>query len=332
MVDRNLALEFVRATEEAAMASARWMGRGNKNQADHAAVEAMRRRFSDVAIKGTVVIGEGEMDEAPMLYIGEKVGTGYGDEIDIAVDPLEGTSITARGDANALSVLAAAKKGCLLHAPDMYMDKIAVGAFAKGAVDLDASVKENLEAVAGCLDKKIDDVTVVILDRDRHKQIICDIRECGARIRLISDGDVAGALAPAIPSSGVDILLGSGGAPEGVIAAAAIKAMGGDFQGRLAPQNKKEENRAREMGILDIARKFQTEDLVKGDSAIFCASGVTDGTILRGVRFVPHGAITHSLVMRCKSRTVRFIEAHHHFEHKAAKFDIVKKARGASIH
>ncbi len=256
MVDRNLALEFVRATEEAAIASARWMGRGDKNQADHAAVEAMRRRFSDVAIKGTVVIGEGEMDEAPMLYIGERVGTGEGEEIDIAVDPLEGTAITARGDSNALSVLAAAKKGCLLHAPDMYMDKIAVGHLAKGAIDLDASVRENLEAVARALDKKIDDVTVVILDRDRHKQIMSEIRKCGARIRLISDGDVAGALAPALATSGVDMLLGSGGAPEGVIAAAAIKAMGGDFQGRLKPLDKEEEVRAKEMGLLDIAKKF----------------------------------------------------------------------------
>ena len=259
------------------------------------------------------------MDEAPMLYIGEKVGTSLGDEIDIAVDPLEGTAITARGDSNALSVLAAAPKGCLLHAPDMYMDKIAVGKAAKGSIDLDASVRENIEAVAKCLDKKIDDVTVVILDRERHKQIISDIRKSGARIRLISDGDVAGALAPALYSSGVDLLLGSGGAPEGVIAAAALKAMGGEIQGRLNPQSKEEEGRAKEMGIKDISKKLKTDDMVKGEGSLFCATGVTDGTILRGVRFVPHGAVTHSLVMRCKSKTVRFIEAHHHFEHKVAK-------------
>ncbi len=316
MVDKNLALEFVRATEQAAIASARWMGRGNKHAADEAAVEAMRKRFSDILIKGRIVIGEGEMDEAPMLYIGELVGAGTGPDIDIAVDPLEGTDITARGDSNAMAVLAAAPRGDLLHAPDMYMDKIAVGRECKGVIDLDASVRDNVLAVAEALDKQVDDVTVVILDRERHKRIIEEVRAMGARIRLIRDGDVAGALAPAIDGSGIDLLLGSGGAPEGVIAAAALKALGGEIQGRLKPQNDGEIARAKKMGIHDINAKLSMEDLVRGDDAMFAATGVTDGTILRGVRFVPHGAITHSMVMRCKSKTVRFIEAHKRFEHR----------------
>ena len=315
-MDKNLALEFVRATEQAAIASARWMGRGNKHAADQAAVEAMRKRFSDILINGKIVIGEGEMDEAPMLYIGELVGAGTGPDIDIAVDPLEGTDITARGDSNAMSVLAAAPRGDLLHAPDMYMDKIAVGRECRGAVDLDSSVHDNIHAVADALDKKVDDVTVIILDRDRHKQLMADVRNTGARIRLIRDGDVAGALAPAIAGSGIDILFGIGGAPEGVIAAAALKALGGEFKGRLKPQNDTEKKRAKEMGIADINAKLSMDDLVKGNNAMFAATGVTDGTILRGVRFVSHGAITHSMVMRCKSKTVRFIEAHKHFEHQ----------------
>jgi fructose-1,6-bisphosphatase II len=316
MVDKNLALEFVRATEQAAIASARWMGRGNKHAADQAAVEAMRKHFSDVMISGKIVIGEGEMDEAPMLYIGELVGTGTGPDIDIAVDPLEGTDILARGDSNALSVIAAAPRGELFHAPDMYMDKIAVGNECKGAIDLDASVRDNIHAVADALDKKVDDVTVIILDRDRHKRLIEEVRATGARIRLIRDGDVAAALAPGIAGSGIDMLMGIGGAPEGVIAAAALKAMGGDFQGRLKPSNEEELKRTKKMGIKDINAKLTTDDLVRSDNAMFAASGVTDGTILKGVRFVSRGAITHSLVIRCRSKTVRYIESHHHFEHQ----------------
>lgn len=313
-LDRNLALEFVRATEDAALSSAKWMGRGNEKAADHAAVTAMRKRFSDISIRGTIVIGEGERDEAPMLFIGEKVGSGNGLEVDIAVDPLEGTTITAKGGFNAMSVLAAAPKGHLLNCPDTYMDKIAVGKEAAGIIDLDASVKENLEAVAHKLEKKIEEVTVIILDRDRHKQLIEEVRKCGARIKLIGDGDIAGALAPAIPDSGVDMLMGIGGAPEGVVAASALKALGGDIQARLKPRNEEEISRAKKMGIKDIEKKLMIDDLVKGNNAMFAATGVTDGTILKGVRFTGKGAVTHSIVMRAKTKTVRFIDTHHTFE------------------
>lgn len=315
-MDRNLALEFVRATEDAAISSARWMGKGNERAADEAAVTAMRKRFSDITINGTIVIGEGERDKAPMLYIGEKVGAGNGPEVDIAVDPLEGTTITAKGGNNAITVLAAAPKGHLFHAPDTYMDKIAVGKEAVGAIDLDASVKENIHAVADELDKKPEDVTVIILERDRHKKLIEDVRKCNARIKLIGDGDIAGALAPAIPDSGVDILMGIGAAPEGVIAATGLKALDGEIQGRLKPRNDEETERAKKMGIKDIDKKLMMDDLVKGDKAMFAATGVTDGTILKGVRFIGKGAITHSIVMRAKTKTVRFIEAHHYFEGK----------------
>ncbi|MBI2651314.1 class II fructose-bisphosphatase [Candidatus Woesearchaeota archaeon] len=312
-MDKNLALEFVRATEDAALSAARLVGKGDEKAADKAAVEAMRNRFSDISVNGTVVIGEGERDEAPMLYIGEKIGSSKGIEIDIAVDPLEGTTLTAKGDFNAMSVLAAAPKGHLLNAPDTYMDKIAVGREAKGVVDLDASVKENIQAVADKLDKKCEELTVIILERDRHKKLIEEVRACGARIRLIRDGDIAGALAPAIYDSGVDILMGIGGAPEGVIAAAALKALDGEIQGRLKPRNEQEIERAKKMGIKDIEKKLMIDDLVKGNKAVFAATGVTDGTILQGVRFTGNGAITHSLVMRAKTKTVRFIETHHVF-------------------
>ncbi len=314
-MDRNLALDFVRATEAAAIASARWMGRGDNHAADHAAVEAMRGVFSSVPIKGKVVIGEGERDEAPMLYIGEEVGSG-GPEIDIAVDPLEGTNITARGGYNSISVLAAAPRGMLLHAPDTYMDKIAVGPQAEGAIDLDASVSENIQAVADKLDKKCDDITVVVLDRERHAQLIKDIRACGARIQLISDGDIAGGLATALPDSELDMLMGIGAAPEGVITAAGLKTLGGEIQGRLHFRNEEEKARAKKMGISDPGRKFSTDDMAKGNDLLFAATGVTTGAFLRGVRFTAHGAVTHSIVMRSKSRTVRYVEAVHHFEHK----------------
>ena len=314
-LDRYLSIDVVRATEAAAISSAYWMGKGSEKEADHAAVEAMRKAFSIIDMDGTIVIGEGERDEAPMLFIGEKVGSGKGMKLDIAVDPLEGTTITARGDPNAMSVFAAAPAGGLLNAPDTYMDKIAVGKKCIGAVDLDASVEENLHAVAKKLEKDIEEVTVIILDRDRHKGIIEKVRKCGCRIRLIRDGDIAGALAPAIEDSGIDILMGSGGAPEGVIAAVALKCLGGEIQGRLMPRNEKEIERARKMGVFDINKKLAMNELVKSDEAMFAATGVTDGTILKGVRFLSHGAKTHSIVMRAKTKTIRFIEAMHHFEH-----------------
>jgi len=314
-MDRNLALDFVRATEAAAISSAFWMGKGDEKSADQAAVDAMRKAFSVIDMDGTIVIGEGERDEAPMLYIGEKVGSGKGLKLDIAVDPLEGTTITARGGQNAMSVFAAAPAGCLLNAPDTYMDKIAVGPKCVGAIDLDAPVEENLRAVAEKLDKPIDEVTVIVMDRDRHKELIEKIRKCGSRIRLIMDGDIAGALAPSIEDSGVDILMGIGGAPEGVIAAVALKCLGGEIQGRLKPRNENEIERAKKMGIKDIHKKLTMDDMVRNNEAMFAATGVTDGTILKGVSFLSDGAKTHSIVMRAKTKTVRFIEASHKFEH-----------------
>src|SRR3989338_4029616 len=314
-MDRNLALDFVRATEAAALSSAFWVGKGNEKAADHAAVEAMRKAFSVIDMDATIVIGEGERDEAPMLYIGEKVGSGKGMKLDIAVDPLEGTTITARGDPNAMSVMAAAPHGCLLNCPDTYMDKIAVGPRSAGAIDLDASIEENLQAVAKRLEKPIDEVTAIVLDRDRHKEIIEKIRKAGSRIRLIRDGDIAGALAPAIEDSGIDILFGTGGAPEGVVAAVALKCLNGEIQGRLKLRNEEEKTRAMKEGITDFDRKYMIDDLCRNDEAMFAATGVTDGTILKGVSFLSHGARTHSIVMRAKTRTIRFVEAHHTFEH-----------------
>ena len=314
-MDRNLALDFVRATEAAAINSSFWVGKGNEKQADHAAVEAMRKAFNIIDMNGTVVIGEGERDEAPMLFIGEKVGSGKGMKLDIAVDPLEGTTITSRGDQNAMSVFAAAPHNGLLNAPDTYMEKIAVGPKCVGAIDLDASVEDNLHAVSKRLDKPLEEVTAIILDRDRHNELIEKVRKCGCRIRLIRDGDIAGAMAPALSQSGIDILFGIGGAPEGVIAAVALKCLGGEIQGRLKFRNEEEKARARKMGITDLNKKFMIDDLVKSNEAMFAATGVTDGTILKGVRFTSHGAVTHSIVMRAKTKTIRFIEAHHHFEH-----------------
>lgn len=314
-MDRNLAMEFVRATEAAALSSARWVGKGDNMAADNAAVEAMRHFFNNIDIDGKVVIGEGERDEAPMLYIGEKLGTGEGTKVDIAVDPLEGTTITAKGGPNALSVLAAGPAGSMLHAPDTYMDKIAVGSEAKGAIDLDASVKENVEQVAAKLKKDVEELAVIILERDRHQKLIEEVRKCGCRIRLIPDGDISGALAPSIQNSGVDMLLGIGAAPEGVIAAAGLKCLGGEIQGRLNFRNDGERERAKKMGIKDLDKKLAMDDLVKGNEAVFAATGVTDGTILRGVNFTSDGAVTHSIVMRSKTKTVRFIEGHHKFEH-----------------
>ena len=314
-LDRNLALDLARVTEAAALAASRWMGRGRKNEADGAAVEAMRRAFDTVAIDGTVVIGEGEMDEAPMLYIGEKVGHG-GPAMDIAVDPLEGTSIVAKGAPNALAVVALAEAGNFLHAPDIYMDKIAVGGgLPDGVVDLDATVGENLKNLALAKNRAVSDLVVCILDRDRHAEIIAKCREAGARIMLIGDGDVAGVIATAQPESGVDLYLGSGGAPEGVLAAAALRCIGGQMQGRLMFENEAQVARARSMGVAEPNHKYTAFEMAKGD-VVFAATGVTSGAILRGVRWFGTGAVTHSMVMRSKSGTVRYIEAHHNFATK----------------
>jgi len=316
-MDRNLALEVVRVTEAAALACARVMGRGDEKLADQAAVDAMRRAFNDVGIEGTVVIGEGERDEAPMLYIGEKVGrAGPGDAaVDIALDPLEGTTLCATGGPNALSVIAIAERGNFLHAPDTYMEKLAVGPKAKGAVDLRRTPTENLRRVADALGRYVDDLTVVILNRPRHEKLIQEVRASGARIKLIGDGDVSAAIATCFPESGVDVLMGTGGAPEGVIAAAALRCVGGDFQGRLAPRNDGEIARARKMGIEDVHRVFAIDELARGH-VMFAATGVTSGDLLGGVRFFGSGAETHSMVMRSKSGTVRWLTSRHHFERK----------------
>lgn len=315
-MERSLTMELVRVTEAAALASARWMGRGKKEEADDAATTAMRDVFDTVPMKGTVVIGEGEMDEAPMLYIGEKLGTGYGPRVDVAVDPLEGTNIVAAGTWNALAVLAVADHGNLLHAPDMYMDKIAVGPKAVGKIDINASVYDNLKAVAEAKGKEMEDCVAVILDRKRHEKIIEEVRAAGARIKLISDGDVAAAINTAFDDTGVDILFGSGGAPEGVLAAVALKCLGGEIQGKLLPQNEEELKRCNEMGIHDVSRVLYMEDLVKGEDAIFAATGVTDGELLKGVRFQGTSGTTQSVVMRAKSGTVRFIDGKHSLKKK----------------
>ncbi|MBS3947368.1 MAG: class II fructose-bisphosphatase [Dethiobacter sp.] len=315
-MERVLALEFVRITEAAALAAGRLMGRGDKEAADQAAVDAMRDVFDTVHINGTVVIGEGEMDEAPMLYIGEQVGLGVDPCVDVAVDPLEGTNLVARGLPNALSVVAVAPRGCLLHAPDIYMDKIAVGSRAKGYIDLDAPVRVNLQAVARALNKDVRDVTAIILDRPRHAQIIEEIRIAGARVKLISDGDVSAAIATALEDTGVDILFGAGGAPEGVIAAAALKCLGGELQGRLRPDGAEEIARVYGMGLSDAQKLLNLDDLVFGDDVIFAATGITDGDMLRGVRYRGQTAETHSLVMRSLTGTIRNITATHFLEKK----------------
>ena len=313
--DRNLALELVRVTEAAAIAAARWIGRGKKNEADGAAVEAMRHAFDTVAIDGTVVIGEGEMDEAPMLYIGEKVGCG-GPAMDIAVDPLEGTSITAKGGQNAIATVALAERGNFLHAPDIYMEKIAVGGgLPEGVVSLNAPVKENLKNLALAKGVDIGELMVCMLDRDRHAEKIAYIREAGARIMLIGDGDVAGVIAASQPTTGVDMYLGSGGAPEGVLAAAALRCIGGQMQGKLLFRNDDERGRAHRLGITNLERKYDLLDLAHGD-VMFAATGVTGGTMLRGVRRFPGGATTHSVVMRSRTGTVRYIEAKHDLTRK----------------
>ena len=316
-MDRELTLEVVRVTEVAALAASRWMGRGRKNEADEAATNAMRAMFDTVSINGTVVIGEGEMDEAPMLYIGEKVGNASGPEVDVAVDPLEGTNILAKGLPNALAVVAIADRGNLLNAPDMYMEKIAVGPRAAGKIHIDDPVERTLEIVAKANNKRISECTVMILDRQRHQPIIDAVRNAGARVRLIGDGDVGSAIYTAIPDTGVDLCLGIGGAPEGVIAAAALKCLGGEMQARLWPEDDEDRERCAQMGITDCSKILMMEDMVKGDDAIFAATGVTDGELLKGVRMLGGDlAETHSLVMRNKNKTVRWIKAIHNLSCK----------------
>ncbi|WP_186580679.1 class II fructose-bisphosphatase [Aquibacillus kalidii] len=309
-MERSLSMEIVRITEAAALASARWMGRGKKDEADEAATTAMRDVLDTVPMKGTVVIGEGEMDEAPMLYIGEKLGTGYGPRVDVAVDPLEGTTIVASGGWNALAVIAIADSGHLLHAPDMYMNKIAVGPEAVGCIDIEAPVIDNLKAVAKAKNKDVEDLVVTILKREKHTPIINELREAGVRIKLIDNGDVAGAINTAFDHTGVDMLIGEGGAPEGVLAAVALKCLGGEIQGKLVPKNNDELERCIKMG-LDVNKVLRMEDLVSGDDAIFAATGVTDGELLKGVQFKASSGTTQSVVMRAKSGTVRFIDGKH---------------------
>jgi fructose-1,6-bisphosphatase II / sedoheptulose-1,7-bisphosphatase len=313
-VDRNLALEAVRVTEAAALNCARWTGRGDEKAADQAAVDAMRKAFDALAIDGTVVIGEGERDEAPMLYIGEKVGCG-GPKVDIALDPLEGTTICATGAPNALAVIAMGDGGNLLNCPDTYMEKIAAGPIGKGVVDLDKTPTQNMRALAEAKGCKVEDLMVIILARPRHDALIQEVRKAGARIRLIGDGDVSAAIATTKPETGIDLLLGIGGAPEGVLAAAALRCVGGEFQGRLKPRNNEEIERAMKMGVTDINKKFKIDELAAGD-VMFAATGVTDGDYLQGVHFFSGGATTQSVVMRSKTRTVRVINATHFFEHK----------------
>lgn len=309
-MERSLSMEIVRVTEAAALASARWMGRGMKNEADDAATSAMRDVLDTVPMKGTVVIGEGEMDEAPMLYIGEKLGNGYGPRVDVAVDPLEGTSIVASGGSNALAVIAIADNGNLLHAPDMYMDKIAVGPEAAGCIDIEAPLIDNLKAVAKAKNKDLDDLVVTILNREKHQARINQLRSYGVRIKVIQNGDVAGAINTAFDHTGVDMLLGEGGAPEGVLAAVALKCLGGEIQGKLVPKKEAERKRCVEMGI-DVDKVLRMDDLVSGDDAIFAATGVTDGELLKGVQFKGSFGTTETVVLRAKSGTVRFIKGQH---------------------
>ncbi len=311
-MDRNLALEFVRVTEAAAIASARWVGRGEKKKADGAAVDAMRQRFNLVDFKGTVVIGEGAKDEAPMLYTGEKVGTGRGPEMDLAIDPLECTDSVANGRYNAIAVIAAGPKDSLLHAPDTYMEKIAVGHKARKAISLDASVRENLKGVARALDKKVSDLTVMVLDRDRHEKLIDDIRSAGARVRLITDGDVSAAIATCFPESGVDVYMGIGGSTEGVLAAVALKVMGGEIICRFKPRKDEDIPKIKAAGVADLRRIFNSEDMAKGHELSFTATGVIDGPLLSGVVFEKDKIITHSVVTRGISGTIRYITTHHH--------------------
>jgi len=312
--DRNLAMELVRVTEAAAMAAGRWMGRGNKVAADQAAVDGMRLVLNTVEMDGVIVIGEGEKDEAPMLYNGEVLGTGSPPRVDIAVDPIDGTTVLSLGRSGALSVVAVSERATMYDPHHVYyMDKLAVGSEAAGAIDINAPVEVNLRSIARAKNKDVDDLTVVVLDRPRHEALIRQVRQSGARIRLISDGDIAGALMTAMPGTGIDVLMGIGGSPEAVVGACALKCMGGDMQCKLWPRNAEERQRAVDGGM-DLEGVLSIEDLVKGNNVFFAATGVTDGELLRGVRYFGEGAKTHSLSMRSKSGTVRFIEATHRWD------------------
>ena len=331
--DRNLAMELVRVTEAAAMAAGRWVGRGDKNGGDGAAVDAMRQLIGTVSMRGVVVIGEGEKDEAPMLFNGEKVGNGWGPDCDVAVDPIDGTTLMSKGMPNALAVLAVAERGAMYDPSAVfYMEKLAVGPEAAGAVDIAAPVSDNIRRVAKAKEVGIADVTVCVLDRPRHRDLIAEIRRTGARIRFISDGDVAGAISAARPNTGVDILVGIGGTPEGVIAAAALKCMGGEIQGKLWPQTDEERGRAVEAG-LDLDQVLSTDDLVRGNNVFFCATGVTDGDLLRGVHYRAGGCTTQSIVMRSKSGTVRMIDGYHRLsklrEYSSVDFDLTDEQLAA---
>lgn len=327
-MDRDLALSLARVTEIAAIASGRYMGRGDKIGADQAAVDGMRAAFNLVNTRGKVVIGEGELDEAPMLYIGEEIGRGMNVEADIAVDPLDGTTLVAKGLPNAMAVIAMAPKGCLLKAPDTYMKKIAVGPRAKGAINIDASVEENLKSVAKALNKDISDLTVTIQDRERHESLIEEVRRVGARIKLFGEGDVASAIATAFDDTGVDIMLNIGGAPEGVIAAAALKCLGGDFQGKLLPLSEGELKRCKKLGWTDerINQYISIDELAKGDDIFFAATGISDGDLLKGVVYYgDNRAKTHTVVMRSRTGTIRFIEAYHRLDKNEILKELLRK-------
>jgi fructose-1,6-bisphosphatase class II len=306
----DLFLEFVRVVERAAMAAARTMGQGDRKYSDQVAVESMRKEMESVDIDGTIVIGEGERDEAPMLYIGEKVGRG-GFPVDIAVDPLEGTNLCATGTPNAIAVIAAAEKGGLLNAPDIYMEKLVVGPSSKGKVDINAPVEDNLKSIAKALDRDVHDLVVIVLDRPRHERLIADIRKAGARIRLISDGDLSAGISAAVVGTGVHAVMGTGGAPEGVLTAAAMRCLNGEIQGKLVMTKPADRERLKKMGITNLDRVYRTEDLAPGPSVIFAAAGVTDGALLKGVRFFGDGLRTHTLVMTTVPHQVRFIDTIH---------------------
>jgi fructose-1,6-bisphosphatase class II len=313
-MDRNLALEVVRVTEAAALESAQFMGRGDEAAADYAAAEAMHKLFPNIECKGRVVIGEGEIDSVPILYVGEELGTGRGPELEIALDALEGATTCATGAPNAMSVVAIAEHGGFLRCPQhVYMEKIAVGPVGKGVINLDNPIRENLAALAEAKGVRIENLTIVLLDRPRHEQVIAEIRQAGARIKLISDGDLAAALATTRYDSGIDMLVGTGGAAQGILAAAALFCIGGDMQGRFRPRNQEEAGQLRQHGLDDFHKKFTLEEMVKG-SVMVAATGVTSGDYLKGVRFFRGGAVTHSVVMRSKSRTIRFMETTHHFD------------------
>ena len=309
-MDRTLSLEFARVVEAAALRSGRLLGRGQKDAADGLAVDAMRQAFDSVRISGTVVIGEGEIDEAPMLYIGEHVGAG-GPEVDIAVDPIEGTNLIAKGQNGAIAVMAIAEKGGLLHAPDMYMEKLCVGPRGAGAIDITKSLTENIKNVAAKMNRNVDEITLVMLDRERHHGLMKEARDLGARIMLISDGDVNPAMECCIEGSGVHMVIGTGGAPEGVLAAAALKCVGGDMQARLKPETEEEIRRCHEMGITDVNQVLTLDDLVRTDDVIFAATAITRGNLLNAIQYFPGGARTHTIVMRSKTGTVRFLDTVH---------------------